>query len=68
MGVMESFTMPFKVLHSVPKGPKGQGDRYIGSLFKVDELVPDDSLTHATPQCMESFCFTNRFFLIVFIA
>ena len=59
MGVMESFTMPFKVLHSVPKG---QGDRYIGSLFKVDELVPDDSLTHATPQCI------NRFFLIVFIA
>ena len=62
---MESFTRPFKVLHSVPKG---QGDRYIGSLFRVDELVPDDSLTHATPQCMESFCFTNRFFLIVFIA
>ena len=34
---------------------KGHGDRYIGSLFRVDELVPDDSLTHATPQCMESF-------------
>lgn len=67
---MESFTRPFKVLHSVPKG---QGGRRVkgtgtGSLFRVDELVPDDSLTHATPQCMESFCFTNRFFLIVFIA
>ena len=41
------------------------GLQYIGSLFRVDEPVTDDSLTHATPQCMESFCFTNRIFLIV---
>ena len=24
-------------------GDKGHGDRYIGSLFRVDEPVPDDS-------------------------
>ena len=59
---MGSFTRSFKVLHNVPRS---HGDRHIGSLFRVDEPVTDDSLTHATPQCMESFCFTNRIFLIV---
>ena len=27
------------------KSIEGDGDRYIGSLFRVDEPVPDDSFT-----------------------
>ena len=27
------------------KSIEGHGDRYIGSLFRVDEPVPDDSFT-----------------------
>ena len=28
---------------------EGHGDRYIGSLFRVDEPVPDDSVTRRVP-------------------
>ena len=33
------------LLSLLPKGhgDKGHGDRYVGSLFRVDEPVPDDS-------------------------
>ena len=35
-------------------GDKGLGDRYIGSLFRVDEPVPDDSVN--TLQTKQKSC------------
>ena len=35
--------MPFRLQRNQGDGHMGHGDRYIGSLFRVDEPVPDDS-------------------------
>ena len=38
------FSLPVNAQGTEGYAQKGHGDRYIGSLFRVDEPVPDDSL------------------------
>ena len=38
---MEAYA--YKCIFYMDDGTEGHGDRYIGSLFRVDEPVPDDS-------------------------
>ena len=48
-------TILLDVLHH----SEGHGDRYIGSLFRVDEPVPDDYIDAKAMSCVPLFTITN---------